>query len=195
MDYLGTAAFNLSGGLKGARYRLDIFGLIVISTITGIGGGVIRDVFLGTIPPLALRSGNHIALGVVSGVVVFFMKKYVEKEMKLLLVLDAIGLGIFTITGTDLGMSRGLGIWGSVTMGCLTGVGGGVIRDLLVNEIPIVLRKEIYALAGILGGIMFYILSAAGVEKYLAIAVSVAAIVAFRLFSIWNHIEFPRIEK
>ena len=150
-DLVGIFVFGLSGGLAGVRARLDLFGVLVLAAITALGGGVLRDVLLGLTPPYALRHWPYLAVAGVAGLVAFRMHAQVERLRRAYLVLDAAGLGLFTMTATKLGLQSGLGVVGACAIGVITGVGGGVIRDVLIREIPVVLHSEIYAVAALLG--------------------------------------------
>ncbi|MFD2419797.1 trimeric intracellular cation channel family protein [Amycolatopsis pigmentata] len=155
-DLMGVFVFGLSGGLAGVRARLDLFGVTVLAGITALGGGVVRDLLLGLTPPFALRHWPYVAVAFVAGLVAFLMHAQVQRLRRAYLVLDAAGLGLFTVTATKLGLQQGLGLVGACTVGVITGIGGGVIRDVLIREIPIVLRSEIYALAALIGAVTVY---------------------------------------
>jgi uncharacterized membrane protein YeiH len=150
-DLVGVFVFGLSGGLAGVRARLDLFGVLVIAGITALGGGVLRDLLLGLTPPFALRHWPYIAVACGAGLVAFRMHAQVERLRRAYLVLDAAGLGLFTVTATKLGLQHSLGVVGACAIGVITGIGGGVIRDVLIREIPVVLHSEIYAVAALIG--------------------------------------------
>jgi len=151
-DLVGVFVFGLSGGLAAVRARLDVFGVLVLAGITALGGGVLRDVLLGLTPPFALRHWPYLAVAAAAGLVTFRMHAQVERLRRAYLVLDAAGLGLFTVTATKLGLQHGLGVAGACAIGVITGIGGGMLRDVLIREIPIVLQhSEIYALAALLG--------------------------------------------
>jgi uncharacterized membrane protein YeiH len=152
-DLLGVFVFGLSGGLAGVRARLDLFGVAVLAVITALGGGVVRDLLLGLTPPFALRHWPYVAVAFAAGMVAFLMHAQVERLRRAYLVLDAAGLGLFTVTATKLGLQQGLGLVGACAVGLITGIGGGMIRDVLIREIPVVLRSEIYALAALIGAV------------------------------------------
>jgi uncharacterized membrane protein YeiH len=154
LDLIGVFVFALSGGLAGVRARLDIFGVLVLATVTAIGGGILRDTLIGSTPPSALRDWLFLAVPAGAGLIVFYWHPQVERAMRMVLVLDAAGLGLFTATGTRLALNAHLSIAGSCAIGLITGIGGGVIRDVLLRQIPVVLRREIYAVASLLGAVM-----------------------------------------
>jgi uncharacterized membrane protein YeiH len=152
LDLVGTFVFALSGGLTAVRARLDLFGVIVVGTVTAIGGGIIRDTLLGRTPPTALRHWYYLAVPAVAALVVFVWHPAVARLRRTSIVFDAAGLGLFTVTGTRLALDSGVGLAGSCALGLLTGIGGGVVRDVLVREIPLVLvQGELYAVAALVG--------------------------------------------
>lgn len=151
-DLVGIFVFGLSGGLAAVRARLDVFGVLVLAGITALGGGIMRDLLLGLTPPYALRHWPYLAVAAAAGLVTFRMHARVERLRRAYLVLDAAGLGLFTVTATKLGLQTGLGVAGACGIGVIAGIGGGMLRDVLIREIPIVLQhSEIYALAALLG--------------------------------------------
>lgn len=154
LDLAGCFVFALSGGLAAVRARLDVFGVVVVATVTAIGGGVLRDVLAGLTPPNALRHWPYLAVPAAAAVLVFVWHPAVSRLRRPIVVLDAAGLGLFTVTGTRVALERGLGPAGAVALGVLTGIGGGVLRDVLLREIPLVLRREIYALASAAGAVV-----------------------------------------
>ena len=157
LDLAGCFVFALSGGLAAVRARLDVFGVVVVGTVTAIGGGILRDVLLGITPPNALRHWPYLAVPAAAAVLVFFWHPAVTRLRRPVVVLDAAGLGLFTVSGTRLALDHGLGPSGAVALGVLTGIGGGVLRDVLLREIPLVLRREIYALAAAAGAVLVVI--------------------------------------
>jgi uncharacterized membrane protein YeiH len=154
LDVAGSFVFALSGALAAVRARLDVFGVVVVATVTAVGGGVLRDVLLGLTPPNALRHWWYLAVPAAAAVLVFVWHPQVTRMLRPIVVLDAAGLGLFTVTGTRLALEQGLGAAGACALGVLTGIGGGVIRDVLLREIPLVLRREIYALAAAAGAVL-----------------------------------------
>lgn len=162
LDLSGSFVFALSGALAAVRARLDVFGVVVVATVTAIGGGALRDVLLGDTPPNALRHWPYLAVPAAAAVLVFFWHPQVTRMWRPIVVLDAAGLGLFTVTGTRLALEHGLGPAGACALGVLTGIGGGVLRDVLLREIPLVLRREIYALASAVGAVLIVVVHRAG---------------------------------
>lgn len=193
LDYLGTIAFAISGALKGVRREMDIFGVIVLAAVTAIGGGTLRDVLL-DLPVFWLADRTYILLALVAAVGVFLLYRLVKRSERGLLVFDAIGLGIFTAIGALRAHQADMGTVAVVTMACLTGVGGGMIRDVLARDVPVVLREEIYASASLAGALLFSGSVALGLSAETAIWPAAALTVILRLISIYCDWHLPRRE-
>ncbi|UQX86713.1 TRIC cation channel family protein [Jatrophihabitans telluris] len=151
LDLVGVFVFALSGGLAAVRARLDLFGVVVVASVTALGGGIVRDTLLAQNPPYSLRHWPYLVVPVVASVVVFRFHPQVARARALVLLLDAAGLGLFTVTATQKSLAVGLGWAGASMIGVITGIGGGVIRDVLLRQIPVVLQREIYAVAALVG--------------------------------------------
>jgi uncharacterized membrane protein YeiH len=151
LDLLGTFVFGLSGGTVAVRRRLDIVGVLVLAVAAALAGGMVRDVLLGATPVAALSDGRYLATALVAGLAVFLFHPLLDRLGKPVMVFDALGLGLFAVTGCRKAMEHGLDPLASLLLGVLTAVGGGATRDLLVAEVPRVLREEIYALAALVG--------------------------------------------
>ena len=150
-DFAGTFAFAISGALAGARHRLDLFGVLVLSFAAAAFGGITRDVFIGAIPPASIQDWRYVAVSVLAGVVTFFWHAKVRRWQQAVLVFDAAGLGLVAVVGAGKALAYGLDPIPSALLGMLTGIGGGVVRDVLVSEVPAVLRADVYAVAALLG--------------------------------------------
>jgi len=190
LDLFGTMAFAATGAFKAIEHKSDIVGVIILSTITGVAGGVLRDIVLGRIPPLALVNPLYLIITVATGVALFFLYKALKKHWNLLLKFDAIGLGVFTVIGATFAYNLfGLNFLAMAFAGLITAIGGGILRDVFVNEVPIVFVKELYASASFTGVIIFFGLLAAGVELNVAAIPSIIASTALRLLAMrynWN---------
>lgn len=151
LDLIGVFVFALSGALAAVRARLDLFGVIVVASVTALGGGVLRDTLLAANPPYSFRHWPYLVVPAVAAVVVFRWHPQVSRARKLVLVLDAAGLGLFTVTATQQSLDAGLSWEAASIIGVIAGIGGGVIRDVLLRQIPVVLRREIYAVAAFIG--------------------------------------------
>lgn len=182
-DFLGTLAFAISGALKAVRRRMDPFGMIVLAVVTAIGGGTIRDAMLG-VTPFWFTDRHYIYLSLVGSGAVYLLYRVVSKREIVVLWFDALGLGAFTVLGASRAMEHGLGMVETVVLACITGTGGGVLRDVLASDIPVVLRKEVYASACILGAFLYWYLKSWSVSENIAATVAVVTVVTVRLVSL-----------
>ena len=155
IDLLGTLAFAISGASKAIYYKLDWLGLLVMAIVTGVGGGITRDLLLGFTPPLALQNPNYIMVCIAGAFLTLVVEKRFRFFMKLVLIIDALGLGFFTAVGASKAAQMDSGALPIVLLAMITAAGGGLIRDILVSEIPQVLRSDFYATAALLGGLLF----------------------------------------
>jgi uncharacterized membrane protein YeiH len=151
LDLIGTFAFAISGAIAGIRHRLDLFGVLVLSFAAATFGGVIRDVVIGAHPPASIEDWRYVAVSVLAGLTTFYWYSKVTRLRQALLLFDAIGLGLFVVTGAGKALAYQLGPVPAVLLGILTGIGGGVVRDVLVSQVPMVFRREIYATAALVG--------------------------------------------
>ena len=156
-EIIGTIAFAISGALIGIRKELDIFGVTFLAITTAVGGGIFRDVFLGNTPPTAFVKPIYCFISILSALLTFVFHKKILKLKNIIFILDAIGLGTFTGIGSTTAMAYNIDKpFLVISMGLLTGVGGGILRDVFVKDIPLVFRREIYAIASILGASSLY---------------------------------------
>lgn len=191
LDLLGTIAFAISGALAAMNRRLDIFGIFIIAFVTAIGGGTVRDILIGNTPVTWMENVIYIYLiGLVTIFSIIFRRKLNYLKTSLFL-FDTIGLGVFTITGVEIGVQSGLSPIISITLGAMTGTFGGVIRDILCNEIPVIFRKEIYATACIVGGLAFVILYELGMHQDVIYIVTSLTVILIRLVVVRYHISLP----
>jgi uncharacterized membrane protein YeiH len=154
LDLAGTFVFALSGAVAGVRRELDLFGVIVTALAAGTAGGIVRDVLLDQSPPLALGDWRYVAACVLAGVVVLLWPRALGRAASIVIVLDAAGLALFAVNGTMTALELSVEPVGAVLVGVLTAIGGGIARDLLVGEIPFVLRRDVYALAALAGAVV-----------------------------------------
>lgn len=154
LDFLGTFAFAISGALVAVRHRLDLFGVLVLSFAAATAGGITRDVLLGATPPVALVDWRYLAVSAVAGLITFYRHADVERFRNPVQVSDAVGLALFAVVGASKALAAGVGPVGAVMLGVVTGVGGGVVRDVLVAEVPAVLQRELYAVAALAGALL-----------------------------------------
>lgn len=182
-ELLGVTVFALSGGLVAARRGMDLFGAVVLALVAGLGGGVIRDVLLGATPPANLSNVWALGLGTLAGVVAFYWDLGVDRFRRAVLVLDAGGLGLFTVNGAVTALTAGAPPLAAVFLGLLTGIGGGVLRDLLAGQVPVVLQDDIYALPSLAGSVAVVLLWQAGLWGVTASALVAVSVFAVRLLA------------
>jgi uncharacterized membrane protein YeiH len=151
LDFAGTFVFAISGAMAGVRRRLDLFGVLVLSFAAANTGGILRDVLIGAVPPVAVEDWRYAAVALLAGVITFFGSELVERLHHPVLLFDAAGLALFAVAGTEKALTYGLHPAPAAFLGMLTGIGGGMARDILLAEIPLVLRSELYAIAGLAG--------------------------------------------
>jgi len=151
LDLAGTFVFALSGATAGVKRRLDLFGVLVLSFAASVSGGIFRDLLIGYIPPAALRDWRYLGISLAAGVVTFISHPRLSRLQAPILVFDAAGLALFAVSGTQKALTLGLSPVIAALLGLLTGIGGGIVRDVLLAEVPLVLRKEVYAVAALAG--------------------------------------------
>ncbi|HET6725150.1 MAG TPA: trimeric intracellular cation channel family protein [Gammaproteobacteria bacterium] len=163
LDLGGTFVFAISGAMAAVKHRLDIFGVLVLSFAAGNAGGVTRDLLIGAVPPAAIADWKYLGVSVLAGLITFFWYPVTDRFRTDVLWFDAVGLAFFAVSGTEKALVYGLNPAMAALLGMLTGIGGGMLRDVLVREIPVVLRADIYALAALLGAAVVVIGHAAHV--------------------------------
>jgi uncharacterized membrane protein YeiH len=151
LDLVGTAVFAMSGAAIGVKYRLDVFGICVLAFVAGNAGGILRDLLIGAVPPAALTGWQHVTVSLLAGVVIFLWHPRLERLRTPILLFDAAGLALFAVSGTQKALAFGLTPFVAALLGMLTGIGGGMLRDVLVSEVPTVLREDLYAVAALAG--------------------------------------------
>jgi uncharacterized membrane protein YeiH len=192
-DLFGTMAFAVTGAFKAIEHKFDIVGIIILSTITGVAGGIIRDIALSSIPPNAVVNPLYIIVTVSVAVISFFVYPSLKKYLDLLLKFDAIGLGVFTIIGATIAYNLfGLDFLAMAFAGVLTAIGGGILRDVFVNEIPIVFVKELYASTSFIGIIIFFAMLSSGISLDLAVLPSIGTVTGIRLIAMKYNWNLPR---
>jgi uncharacterized membrane protein YeiH len=172
LDLAGTFAFGLSGGLVGVRARLDLFGIIVLAAVVGLVGGITRDIILGSLPPATFNDWRYLAVAAAAGLVAFFARPTLERFSLPVNIFDAAGLSLFCVTGATKALAFDVG---AVLLGAITAIGGGMLRDVLVRDIPIVLRSELYAIPALLGATIIVVASRLDYQNP-AIAITSAAV-------------------
>lgn len=189
LDYLGTIAFAVTGASKAIAHKADVFGIIVLASVVGVAGGITRDVVFGRFPT-AFSDPIYVGITVTVGIVMFFLFSYLKKQMNIWLIFDAIGLGVFSIIGASIAYQVvGLDFLPMLFGGMITAIGGGILRDVFVREIPIVFVKEVYAVASIVGIVLFYLIVSVGAEIQLASILGIVTVTGIRLLAMrynWN---------
>lgn len=157
LDLVGTFVFAISGATAGVRRQLDLFGVLVLSFAAATSGGIARDVLIGATPPVALTDWRYLAAACLAGIVTFYRFEHIDRLRHPVLIFDAAGLALFAVAGTLKALSFGLAPITAVLLGMLTGIGGGIARDMLVAQVPVVLRSELYAIAALAGAVVVVI--------------------------------------
>lgn len=184
LDIFGTISFAVAASLMAHRKNLDPFGILVISIITSVGGGTLRDILLRNYPIFWIDNIIYLAVIIASSVLTQIFIKYISRISNILLIFDAIGIGVFTVIGIKISLNFHIHPLISVIMGTITAVFGGLVRDVLYNEIPVILHKELYATLCICGGVVFFFLRYCGVPVDINYAISILFIIITRIIAI-----------
>jgi uncharacterized membrane protein YeiH len=191
LDLLGTFVFALSGGAVGVRQRLDLFGIFVVAFAAGNLGGVLRDLLIGSIPPAAIEDWRYAAASLLAGVFAFLWYPAIRKMHAHILVLDAAGLALFAVAGTEKALVFGMNPVIAPLLGMLTGIGGGIVRDVLIGEVPWVLRSELYAVAAFAGALVIVIGHMLGLEPVLTAVAGAVLCFGLRFLAIRRGWSLP----
>jgi uncharacterized membrane protein YeiH len=191
IEISGTVAFTISGAFLAMQKRLDVFGVLIISFVTAIGGGTIRDVLIGHTPVTWMRDYETPLIILGTCISTIFFKKYIKTFKTTLFLFDALGLGLFTIIGIQKGIDAGLNPGVCVALGTITGCFGGVLRDTLLNNIPLIFQKEIYATACIIGGTV-YMLLVNHLDMDIVEILAVAIVCAIRIIAVKYKLSLPK---
>jgi uncharacterized membrane protein YeiH len=191
LDWIGIIAFTVTGALVASRKRMDVVGFIVVGTVTGIGGGTLRDVLLG-LPVFWVREPGYLITCALVSILIFFAAHFPQSRYRYLLWFDAIGLAIFAVSGAEKAADVGVDFTVAVAMGMITATFGGIIRDLLGGESPVILTREIYASAALAGALIFISLRAAGGPRELAVGTGFVAALAIRAAALRYGWSLPR---
>lgn len=194
LDYIGTVVFAISGAMAASNKKLDLFGASFCALMTAVGGGTVRDLLLGDTPVSWMQDVNYIYLILTGVVLTFLFRRFLVKLTKTLFLFDAIGISVFTILGLQKALILDLHPIVAVMMGMFSAVLGGVIRDTLINRIPLIFRKEIYALACIVGGSFFLLMNNLGLQFEINASISILLIIVIRMASVKFHISLPTID-
>lgn len=192
LEVAGVFFAALSGGLSAVRKHLDVFGVLVLAGTTGLGGGMLRDVLIGATPPVGITDPVLVATALLSGVAIWFFHPGIARMRRGVVVLDAGALGLFVIVGTTKGLQYDAGMLASVIVGTLTGIGGGVLRDVLTGEVPLVLQdRQLYAVPALLGAAATVLLWHEGWLTAWSATLVALGVIAFRLLSLWRGWVLP----
>ncbi|MCP5299448.1 MAG: trimeric intracellular cation channel family protein [Chromatiaceae bacterium] len=191
LDLFGVAVFACSGALAAGQKRMDLFGAAVLAFVTAVGGGTLRDLVIGVSPVFWVRDPLYVWVALASGLAAFAVAHFRHPRSNLLMIADAFGLAVFTVVGTRIGVDQlGPGVIAAMT-GVMSGVVGGIIRDVLVNRVPLVLRREIYASAALLGAITLQLLDAMQIPTPVPALIAGALVLALRLAALRWQLHLP----
>lgn len=192
LDLTGTFVFALSGAILAVRRDFDIVGVVVLAISAGLGGGIIRDVLLGAVPPKAITDSVYLLTAMSAALLGFFLSSTIERFSASFRLLDAIGLGFFAVAGTARSLDADIGAVQAVLLGVVSGAGGGVVRDLLAREVPLILRGDVYALAALAGAAAYSLTGSAGLSDPIRSAIGISLTFVVRLLAIRYGWQAPR---
>ena len=202
LEVIGTIAFAFAGALVAIDNDLDLFGIECMAVMTACGGGMTRDIILGNTPPMMFRNPVYVTMAVATGFLTviiynkFIQSKYKERILDIISILDAAGLAIFTIVGMDLAIQLGYsGAFLICSMGVLTAVGGGLLRDTMVSVKPVILTKEVYATASMIGSVFYYFVLKTSLPHLATTIIALVIIFGLRMWTIIKNINLPVVEK
>ena len=194
-DLVGIFVFALSGGVLAVRHRLDLFGVLVLACATAVTGGIVRDVLIGAIPPASLADWRYLATAMLAGVATFFWHGSIERMRNPVLMFDAAGLALYAVLGTGKALAFGLSPFAATLLGIITGIGGGIARDLLVVRTPVVLQQtELYAMAALVGSGVVALAAAFDLPQQPAMLIGALACFGLRFMSIRRGWRLPVAE-
>lgn len=192
-DLLGTIAFAISGVLVAMDKKLDLFGVFIIAFVTAVGGGSLRDMLIGDTPVSWMREPAYTFTIIGSVVFAVLLQQRLKYLRRSLFLFDTIGIGLYTMVGIEKGLDAGLMPFICIALGVMTASFGGILRDILCNEIPVIFRKEIYATACIIGGALYFLLLKTALEEKYAYALGIITVIGIRLLAVRFHIALPDI--
>lgn len=190
LEILGTLAFAISGIRLASAKRFDWFGAYVVGFATAVGGGTIRDLML-SVTPFWMLDITYVIVTAAALLIVVGFGRYLIRLNNTFFIFDAIGLGLFTVVGIEKTLAADFSLWVAVIMGTITGAAGGVLRDIFINEEPLIFRKEIYALACVFGGVVFWVCSEAGVSGAALQTVTALSVIAARVVAVHFRLKLP----
>ena len=193
LDYIGTFAFAISGIRLAAAKNFDIFGAYVVGFVTAIGGGTLRDLLL-DVTPFWMEQRSYVIITAVALIFVILFRRQIVRLDNTFFIFDAIGIGLFTVVGVERSLVAGFPIWVNITMGAITGAAGGMFRDIFINEVPLIFRKDIYAVACVIGGIVYYICLWAGCGHVFTQVTAASTVILARILSVRFGISLPSLK-
>ncbi|SDS47180.1 Uncharacterized membrane protein YeiH [Friedmanniella luteola] len=191
LTYVGIVVFAASGALAGVRRRLELFGVCVVGLTAGLGGGIVRDLLLGVTPPVSFDRWTNATVALGASLLVFYVHPHLGRLRGVIGVYDAVGLGLFATTSASYALDLGASHFAAVLIGAVGAVGGGVLRDVLVNEVPLLLRRDLYAVPALLGALVVVVWAALGGPGDLGLLVGTVAATGLRLLGMWRDWNFP----
>ncbi|WP_223034129.1 trimeric intracellular cation channel family protein [Hanstruepera marina] len=195
IDILGTIAFAISGVLVALSKKMDPFGILIIAFVTAVGGGTLRDILIGETPVSWMQNLTYTYVIIVSAIFTVIFRSKIDYLRRSLFLFDTIGIGLYTVVGIEIGISAGLSPVICIALGTISACFGGVIRDILCNEIPVIFRKEIYATACILGGVTYFLVRKLPIDNGLVFLIAGAVVITVRLLAVRFKISLPSLYK
>ncbi|MDE6871230.1 MAG: trimeric intracellular cation channel family protein [Bacteroidales bacterium] len=192
IDYIGTFAFAISGIRLAAAKNFDIFGAYVVGFVTAVGGGTLRDLML-DVTPFWMEQPSYVIITGLALLFVIIFRKYVVRFDNTFFIFDAIGIGLFTVVGVERSIAAGFPVWVNIIMGAITGAAGGMVRDVLINEVPLIFRKDIYAVACVLGGVAYYICVLLGCSHLATQIIAALTVILTRILSVHFCVSLPAL--
>ena len=189
-DYSGTFAFAISGIRLASAKKFDWFGAYVIGLVTAVGGGTLRDILLNA-TPFWMEQTSYLTVSALALLFVIIFRKFTIRLTNTFFIFDAIGLGLFAVVGIVKTLEYGFPMWVAIVMGTITGSFGGMLRDILINEVPLIFRKDIYALACVLGGIIYYLCTFTGLSSPIIQFITAVSVFLTRIIAVKYHISVP----
>ncbi len=194
LDIIGTLVFAISGALTAAEHKMDLMGVSIIAFVTALGGGTIRDILIGAHPVGWMQNTTYLVTVLLGVIIAFFLARQLQPLRKTLFLFDAIGLGVFTIGGLEKALTYGIDPIYAVICGMISATMGGLLRDVLCNEVPLILRREIYATAGAIGATAFLIFKALNLHPELNFLFTIILVILIRVASVKLKLGLPRIK-
>ena len=194
IDFIGTFAFAISGIRLASEKNFDLFGAFIVGMATACGGGTIRDVFLGQ-SPFWMTQWVYLAITAVALVAYIFFHRFINRIARTMFTFDAVGLALFTVVGFQKTLDAGFSFWAANIMGMMTGAAGGVIRDILINEVPLIFLRDIYALACAVGGVIYTLALVNGVSDIIAQSACACSVIIIRICAVKYHWQLPILKE